>query len=138
MTGRGYFPVPNRVLIEACRRPVAASVYMALAGTPGVWTARGSLKPFEVRASRAELVKATGATPKRIRGALAWLERCGFLERQVRTKAAPVYRLVLPERAKFAKDATATPRNHFHNRAATERAKIDRKGPSWGPSKGPS
>lgn len=111
MAGRGWFPVPNRVLIEACRRPVAASVYMALASTDHVWTARDGLEPYQVRVSRAKLVSTTGATPDRIRTALSWLVRRGFLERRDTSRTATaIYRIVpwrellTPKRSRGASD----------------------------------
>lgn len=39
------------------------------------------MKPYQVRASRAELVAATETTPDKVRGAVAWLIRAGFLIR---------------------------------------------------------
>ena len=87
----GYFPIPNRLLAEGCGRPVALGVYAALASTPHIWAERGSLQPYQVRASRSDLVNATGANPKQVRGALAWLIRNGF-----------VVRLDTPRKAKAA------------------------------------
>ena len=87
--------MPNRLFAGGCRRPVALAVFARLASTPHIWTARGSLQPYEVRASRAALEDATGATAKEVRGALAWLIRGGFLERRDTSRtAAAVYRVI--------------------------------------------
>lgn len=95
MASEGYFRVPNRLLIEGCARPVALAVYAHLAATPRIWTARGVLQPFEVRASRAALVNATGASPKQVRGALAWLIRRGFVVRlDTSEKTTAAFRVV--------------------------------------------
>lgn len=97
MTGEpgGYFPIPNGLLAEGCRRPVALACYARLASIPHIWTERGSLQPYEVRASRADLVDATGTSPKQVRGALAWLIRNGFLVRlDTSRKAKAAFRVV--------------------------------------------
>lgn len=94
----GFFRLLNRLLLEARGRPVVQNVFWELAATPRIWTKRGSLEPYQVRASRAALVDATGATPKRIRGALAWLVRRGFLVRlDTGCKTVAVYQLVVHE-----------------------------------------
>ncbi len=91
----GFFSVPNRLFAEGCGRPVALAVYARLASTPHIWTRRGCLDAYEVRASRADLVNATGATPKQVRGALAWLIRGGFLVRlDTSRKAKAAFRVV--------------------------------------------
>ncbi|MCY3547457.1 MAG: hypothetical protein OXH49_11315 [Gemmatimonadetes bacterium] len=92
----GFFRLLNRLLLEARGRPVVQNVFWELAATPRYWTERGSLKPYEVTASRADLVTATGATPDKVRGALAWLTRRGYLERiDTGQKTKAVYRLVI-------------------------------------------
>lgn len=109
MAGRGFFPVRNDLMAEACRRPAAAAVYMALAATDLVWTARDGLEAYQVRASRADLVTKTGVTPDKVRGALAWLIRRGFLERLDTSRtAAAVFRFVL-EPPKQSTGASSTP-----------------------------
>ena len=93
----GFFLTPNRLFAEGCRRPVALAVYARLAATAAVWTARGDLEPFEVRASLTGLMAATGASHKEVRGALGWLVRGGFLERRKgEPRATAVYRIVQP------------------------------------------
>lgn len=95
--GKGYFKVPNRLLAEGCRRPVALAVYARLVSTPGIWQERGDLERFEVRASRADLMAATGATADKVRGALGWLIRRGFLERRDTSRTgAAVFRILQP------------------------------------------
>lgn len=94
-TCKGFFPIPNVLLAEGCRRPVALAVYARLASTPHIWTVRGSLQPYQVRASLNELKDATGATWKQVRGALAWLIREGFVVRlDTAAKTKAVFRLV--------------------------------------------
>ena len=76
---QGFFPFPNRLLLEGQRRPIALAVYAALAATPAIWIRRGKLGPFEVQASWVGLADMTGETVKKVRGALSWLTESGFL-----------------------------------------------------------
>ena len=77
---QGFFPFPNRLLSEGRGRPVALAVYACLASTHrAIWTRRGKLGEFEAQAPLSDLADTTGATVKKVRGALAWLTESGFL-----------------------------------------------------------
>ena len=109
VSGQGFFPFPNRLLAEGCRRPVVLAVYAFLASTPAIWTRRGKLGEYEARASWTDLANTTGATVKKVRGALAWLAREGFVTcvDPGGKRRAATYRLEV-ERAQNESESTPT------------------------------
>ena len=137
---QGYFSVPNQLLAEGCGRPVALAVYARLASTRAIWTARGDLGPFETRASLGDLVSATGASRKQVRGALTWLVRGGYLvRREARERYRAVYRIVVPIEttgAQMSEDVTPSPPMSSATAPPPQGHSLTEKGTAVGTAKG--